>query len=258
MPPLQMASHRPDAERLDVALVSRGIAPTRERAQALIAAGLVTVDGAVADSAARKVTERSGIELLGPDHPWASRAGLKLDAALTAFNVDCHDRIALDSGASTGGFTSVLLARGVQRVYAVDVGHGQLLTSVATDPRVTVVDRTNLRTLESLPGPAPSLVTLDLSFISLRLVMPALHRLAPGAEAVMLFKPQFELGRKAVGQGGIVRDEVAARAAVDDFLGWAEAEWGCVLLSQPLASPVRGTKGNQEWLVHLRLGPARP
>ena len=256
MPPL-MAPLRPDAERLDVALVTRGIAPTRERAQALIAAGLVTLDGTVADSAARRVTERSEIALRGPDHPWASRAGLKLDAALTAFNVDCHDRIALDSGASTGGFTSVLLARGVRSVYAIDVGHGQLLTSVATDPRVIVVDRTNLRTLESLPGPAPDLVTLDLSFISLRLVMPALHRLAPGAESVMLFKPQFELGRKAVGQGGIVRDEVAARAAVDDFVSWAEAEWNCVALSEPVASPVRGTKGNQEWLLHIRLGETR-
>jgi 23S rRNA (cytidine1920-2'-O)/16S rRNA (cytidine1409-2'-O)-methyltransferase len=237
-------------------LVERNLAPTRERAQGLISAGLVEVDGAVAKSAAQKTGENAQIRLLDRDHPWASRGGLKLEPALESFGVDCAGRVALDAGASTGGFTSVLLARGAELVYAVDVGHGQLITDVAGDSRVRVMDRTNIRTLESLDGPTPTLVTLDLSFISLRLVMPNLVRLAPGAEVVALFKPQFELGRDAVGKGGIVKDESLTAAGLRDFAAWCKAERIAEELHPPVASSVTGTKGNQEWLLHLRLAEA--
>src|SRR5579864_7905649 len=184
------------SQRLDVELVERALAPSRERAQALIAAGLVEVDGELAVSAARRVAPGVGLRLLGRDHPWASRGGLKLEAGLDGFGVEPAGRVCLDAGASTGGFTDVLLRRGARAVYAVDVGRGLLDPRLATDPRVTVIDRTNLRKLTSVPGPAPDLVTLDLSFISVRVVMPAVAALAARpADVVVLFKPQFELGR---------------------------------------------------------------
>ena len=238
------------ARRVDLELVARGLAPSRERAQALIAAGLVEVDGARAVSADQRVGGLTPIRLLGRDHPWASRGGLKLAPALDAFGIDCRGRVCLDAGASTGGFTDVLLSRGASLVYAVDVGRGQLDPRLATDPRVRVMDRTNLRSLTSLPGPAPDLVTLDLSFISLRVVMPAVvGLLAPGgADLVALFKPQFELGRGAIGKGGIVGDTVAAERAAYDFAEWLAAQFGAGA-EEPIASPVRGAKGNQEWLV---------
>src|ERR1700722_19158119 len=210
------------ARRVDVELVARGLAPSRERAQALVSAGLVEVDGERATSADQRVGATTAIRLLGRDHPWASRGGLKLAPALDAFEVSCSGRVCLDAGASTGGFTDVLLSRGAALVYAIDVGRGQLDPRLATDPRVTVMDRTNLRLLEALPGPAPELVPLHLSFISFRLVSPALVRLiAPGvADLVALFKPQFELGRDAIGKGGIVRDPAAAEAAAVAFGAW--------------------------------------
>ncbi len=242
------------ARRVDLELVARGLAPSRERAQALVAAGLVEIDGTRATSADQRVGPATTIRLLGRDHPWASRGGLKLAPGLDAFGVECAGRICLDAGASTGGFTDVLLSRGASYVYAVDVGRGQLDPRLATDPRVRVMDRTNLRSLESLPGPAPDLVTLDLSFISLRLVMPAVARLmAPGgADLVALFKPQFELGRDAIGKGGIVRDPSAAAIAAVEFARWLETEFGA-RPRDPMPSPVRGAKGNLEWLVGARI-----
>jgi 23S rRNA (cytidine1920-2'-O)/16S rRNA (cytidine1409-2'-O)-methyltransferase len=239
--------------RLDLALVEGGLAPTRERAQALIAAGLVEVGGRTAGSAAQRVGPVDALRLRGPASPWASRAGEKLVAALDSFGVDCSGRICLDAGASTGGFTDVLLSRGAAAVYAVDVGHGQLLPRLAGDPRVTVLDRTNLRHLETLPGPAPGLVTLDLSFISLRRVLPAVARLAPGAEVVALFKPQFELGREAVSRGGLVHDPEAAMAGATALLLWCAETLGATGRLGPLPSPLRGTKGNQELLVRFVL-----
>src|ERR1700692_4261233 len=160
------------ARRVDVELVARGLAPRRERAQALVSAGRVEVDGERATSADQRVGASTAIRLLGRDHPWASRGGLKLAPALDAFEVSCSGRVCLDAGASTGGFTDVLLSRGASVVYAVDVGRGQLHSRLAADPRVRVMDRTNVRTLAALDGPEPSLVTLDLSFISLRAVLP--------------------------------------------------------------------------------------
>jgi len=243
----------PGALRLDLALVGRGLAPTRERAQALVAAGLVTVAGERARNAAQRVGEATEIAVTGRDHPWASRGGLKLVAGLDGFEVEVADRVALDAGASTGGFTDVLLSRGAALVYAVDVGYGQLDGKVRRDPRVRVLDRTNLRLLRELPGAAPSLVTLDLSFISLRLVIPRVVALAePGAEVIALVKPQFELGREAVPRGGVVRDVEAGRRAADELLAWAETEVGATGRG-PLPSPITGGKGNREWLVHLRL-----
>ena len=244
------------AQRLDLVLVERGLAVSRERAQALVAAGMVEVDGQQARSAAQRVGEAAELRMLGEGSPWASRAGEKLLAALDAFGVDCRDRVCLDAGASTGGFTDVLLSKGAARIYAVDVGHGQLLTRLAGDPRVSILDRTNLRYLERLPGEAPTLVTLDLSFISLRLVLPAVARLAPGAEVVALFKPQFELGRDAVPRGGIVRDPVASEAGAVAFLKWCVSELGAAGTAGPILAPIRGTRGNQELLVRFLLAGA--
>ena len=239
--------------RLDVTLVENGLAPSRERAQALVAAGMVRVAGQPATGAAQRVTDAAHVTVVGRDHPWASRGGLKLAAALDGFDVDPQGRTCLDSGASTGGFTDVLLSRGAVRVYAVDVGYGQLDHRLATDPRVVVLDRTNLRTLAALPGDPPDLVTLDLSFISLRLVLGAVVRLAAaGADVVALVKPQFEVGREHVGRGGIVRDLAVGEAAAVDLMRWAGTELGATS-EGPLASPITGGKGNHEWLVRLRL-----
>jgi 23S rRNA (cytidine1920-2'-O)/16S rRNA (cytidine1409-2'-O)-methyltransferase len=245
------------ARRIDLELVARGLAPSRERAQALVAAGLVEVDGERATSADQRAGAGSEIRLLGRDHPWASRGGLKLVPALDAFGIECTGRVCLDAGASTGGFTDVLLSRGAAFVYAVDVGRGQLDPRLANDARVRVMDRTNLRSLTSLPGAAPDLVTLDLSFISLRLVIPAVVRLiAPGgADLVALFKPQFELGRDAIGKGGIVRDADAAERAAGAFANWLGSAFGAVAQA-PLPCAIRGAKGNQEWLVGARVPAA--
>ena len=238
--------------RLDALLVGRGLAATRERAQALVAAGLVEVDGVRAESAALAVDAGAAVRLTDRRHPWAGRGGLKLDAALDRFGVSCRDRVCLDAGASTGGFTDVLLHRGAALVYAVDVGHGQLVARLAADPRVRVLDRTNIRTLDALDGPAPSLVTLDLSFISLRAVLPNLARLCPGAEVVALFKPQFEVPRDQVERGGVVRDPAGTAAALAGFATWVAAS-GVAVVGEPAPAGIRGAKGNQEWLVHLRL-----
>ncbi len=244
------------SQRVDLELVARALAPSRERAQALISAGLVEVDGARATSADQRVASAAEIRLLGRDHPWASRGGLKLAPALDAFGIACSGRIALDAGASTGGFTDVLLSRGASLVYAVDVGRGQLDPRLAADPRVRVMDRTNLRSLTSVPGPAPDLVTLDLSFIALRLVIPAVVRLVAvgGADLVALFKPQFELGREAIGKGGIVRDTAESETAAAGFAAWLESTFGAVAQA-PMPSPVRGAKGNLEFLVAARIVP---
>ena len=240
-------------QRLDVALVERQLASSRERAQSLVAAGMVEVEGTRARSAAQLVKPDAPIRLLGRDHPWVSRGGVKLDAALEAFGVDCRDRVALDAGASTGGFTQVLLSRGCRLVYAVDVGYGQLDSALAIDPRVVVMDRTNLRTLDVGLDPQPDVVTLDLSFISLRMVMEALIRVAPGAQVVALYKPQFELGRGAVGRGGVVRDREAVQQGLREFMAWLTRTLGAEVTHPPVASPIPGTKGNQEWFTGFRL-----
>ncbi len=252
--------------RLDTELVRRGLVPTRQDAQTAIAAGTVLVAGAPATKAARLVAPGEPVVLLGPPARFVSRGGEKLDAALSRFAVSVADRRALDAGASTGGFTDCLLQRGAARVYAVDVGHGQLDAGLRADPRVTVLERVNARTLteavlrDADPDYAPCpLVVADLSFISLRTVVPALagRVAAPGADLVLLVKPQFEAGRAAVSRGkGVVRDPeewLAALAGVTSALHAA----GTGIMGA-MASPLTGQAGNVEFLVHARKGQPAP
>jgi len=239
--------------RLDVAVAERGLAPSRARAQALILAGKVTVNGQVITKAGAQVTADATIEVAEPDHPFASRGALKLEAALDAFGIDPAGLDCLDVGASTGGFTDLLLARGARRVIALDVGRGQLDWRLRTDDRVTVMEGINARHLE--PDDLPfkvGIATMDLSFISLRLVVPALlPHLEPRAFLVCLVKPQFEAGRSQVGKGGIVRDEDVRRRVVDGTVA-AITELGFDLIGV-IPSPIRGQKGNQEELAVFRL-----
>jgi 23S rRNA (cytidine1920-2'-O)/16S rRNA (cytidine1409-2'-O)-methyltransferase len=241
-----------ERRRLDCELVERGLAPSRARAQALILAGKVTVGGRPATKAGAPVAEGSVIELAEPDHPFASRGALKLAAALDAFAIDPAGLDCLDVGASTGGFTDLLLSRGARRVIALDVGRGQLDWRLRTDPRVTVVEGVNARRLgaDDLPFPV-GLATVDVSFISLGLVVPALKpHLVPGGLLVCLVKPQFEAGRELVGKGGIVRDEAVRRRVVDDTVA-AVVGLGFELVGK-VPSPIRGQKGNLEELAIFR------
>jgi 23S rRNA (cytidine1920-2'-O)/16S rRNA (cytidine1409-2'-O)-methyltransferase len=240
--------------RLDAELVRRGLARSREHAVSLIAEGRVTIGGQAATKPATGVEAGAPVVVrTDPDQPsWVSRGAHKLLGALAAFPVAVEGRRALDAGASTGGFTEVLLSRGVREVVAVDVGYGELAWSLRTDDRVAVHERTNVRELtpEAIGGPV-ELVVADLSFISLRLVLPALTACAdPGADLLPMVKPQFEVGRERLGAGGVVRDlehradavETVARAAAD--LGWGTA--GVV------ASPLPGPAGNVEFFLWLR------
>jgi 23S rRNA (cytidine1920-2'-O)/16S rRNA (cytidine1409-2'-O)-methyltransferase len=249
--------------RLDERLVQEGLADTRARAQAAVLAGRVTVDGAVADKPGRRVTPEMRVGVVAPAHPYVGRGGVKLAHALAAFGIDARGAVAIDLGASTGGFTDCLLQAGAVRVYAVDVGHGQLAWSLRRDPRVIVMEGTNARQLTPDRFAAPAdLVTADLSFISLRLVWDVIAGLVrPGGGVVALVKPQFEAGRAAVGRGGVVRDPAVHAAVVEDALA-AAARWG-LTPAAVTASPITGPAGNIEYLAHLiRQGtaavPARP
>jgi 23S rRNA (cytidine1920-2'-O)/16S rRNA (cytidine1409-2'-O)-methyltransferase len=238
-----------DRRRLDVELAERGLAPSRARAQALVLAGKVTVDGRPATKAGTPIAPDAVIEIAEPDHPYASRGALKLAAALDAFEIDPAGRDCLDVGASTGGFTDLLLERGARRVIALDVGRGQLDWRLRTDDRVVVMEGVNARHVgaDDLPFQV-AIATVDVSFISLRLVVPALvPHLAPGARLVCLVKPQFEAGRDAVGKGGIVRDEAVRRRVIDDTVA-AIAGVGLELVGV-VPSPIRGQKGNLEELA---------
>ena len=239
--------------RLDVALVQRGLVESREKAQAMIRAGLVRLEGQRAERVDQRVDAASEVSLVGRSR-FVGRGGEKLEGVLDAFSVVAAGRTCLDAGASTGGFTDVLLQRGAARVYAVDVGYGQLDWRLRQDERVVVMERTNIRELESLPGPLPDLAVADLSFISLRKVLGDIRRLcAPAAEMVLLVKPQFELGRGRVGGGGVVRDVADREEAVRSVTDFA-VEAGFDVLGR-LESPLPGAKGNVETFVHLR-GPA--
>ncbi|MGD1147576.1 MAG: TlyA family RNA methyltransferase [Thermoanaerobaculaceae bacterium] len=238
--------------RLDQALVERGLAPSRSRAQSLILAGLVRLDGELADKAGKAVTPGARIEVVGHDHPWVSRGGVKLAAALDAFGVDPAGRRCLDVGASTGGFTDVMLQRGAAQVVALDVGRGQLDWKLRSDARVTVMEGVNARLLAPADVPGPfDLVTVDVSFISLRLVLPALVPvLAPDGDLVALVKPQFEAGRGQVGRGGVVRDPEVREAAILAVLE-AAAEFGLECRGRT-PSPIPGPAGNVEELAYFR------
>ena len=244
-----------DASRLDAAVVARGLAASRERARALILAGLVRVDGVVVSKAGTPVKPDAAVTLDERDHPYVGRGGVKLAHALDTFGIAVEDRLALDVGASTGGFTDVMLRRGARRVVALDVGHGQLDWKLRTDPRVVVLEKINARTLtpEQLPEDARrfDLVTMDVSFISVRQVLPALVPvLAPGADLVVLVKPQFEAGREEVGKGGLVRDAAVQARTVEDVTAAANA-LGLTRVAA-VESPITGTEGNREFFLHLR------
>lgn len=237
-------------------MVNRGLVTSRAEASSLVKSGRVLVSGAVAEKAARQVAPGEPVVVAGPPSPFASRGGLKLDAALSFFGIDVGGRPALDAGASTGGFTDCLLQRGARPVVAVDVGHGQMLARLSAHPDVEVRDRTNVRFLTpaALGGRRFAVVVADLSFISLRTVASALVGLAgPGADLVVLVKPQFEVGRQAAARGkGIVRDpELRAEALIGVARAFDE------VLAQPVGampSPILGAQGNVELCLHLRTG----
>ena len=233
--------------RLDVLVTRSGLAESRERAQALIIAGKVRVAGETVRRPDRSVSDDAAISVEeGPGY--ASRGALKLAPALLTLGVDPAGLVCADIGASTGGFTDVLLRRGATKVYAIDVGRGLLHWRLRSDPRVVVIERVNARELETLPEPV-SLFVIDISFIGLEKVLPALRRVAPDAEVVALFKPQFQVGRTEVGKGGIVRDQVAIEAALQRFREWCAAN-GYAVKAEAL-SEIPGADGNQEIFIDL-------
>ncbi len=247
-------------ERLDKVLVDRGLAPTRARAQSLILAGKVTVDGEVTTKAGLAVANGAAVALRESDHPYVSRGGLKLVQGLDSFRIDPTGWVALDIGASTGGFTDVLLRRGASRVYAIDVGYGQLAWSLRQDSRVVVLERQNVRAMDLALVPEPcDLAVIDVAFISLTLVLPRVAELlrAPaGKPIVALVKPQFEVGREQVGKGGVVRDEAARHGAIEKVTTWArERGFG---VGDVVESPITGPAGNIEYLLHLRSPESAP
>lgn len=241
--------------RLDTLLVDRGLVATRERARALILAGDVRVNGSVATKAGTSVAEDADVTLAAPDHPYVGRGGLKLAHALDVFGIPVSGRLALDIGASTGGFTDVMLQRGARSVVALDVGHGQLDWKIRSDPRVVTIERTNARTLtaDALPPDARTfdLVTIDVSFIALRHILPVVPPLLrDNADVVVLVKPQFEARREEVGKGGIVRDD-DVRARVVEEVAAAADTLGLTRVAV-VESPIAGMEGNREFLMHLR------
>lgn len=239
--------------RLDQLLTERGLAESRSKAQALVMAGLVFVAGKRADKPGAAVAADAVIEVRGKPHPYVSRGGVKLAHALDHFKIDPAGKICLDVGASTGGFTDVLLKRGAAKIYAVDVGHGQLDWSLRNDRRVVVLERVNARhlTRDQVPDPV-GLIVCDASFIGLGTVLPAPMALAaPGAHLIALIKPQFEVGPDKVGKGGIVRDETARADACGRIRQWLDAQpgWSVLGLTE---SPIEGADGNREFLIAAR------
>ncbi len=244
--------------RLDVLLVERGLVESRQRAQARIMAGDVFVGGERVDKPGTKIAEDAALEVRGEENPFVSRGGLKLEHALRAFGLEVSGCVAMDVGASTGGFTDCLLQRGASRVYAVDVGYGQLAWRLRQDPRVVNLERTNIRALSAAQVPERmEVVVADCSFISLRLVLPpVLPFLAPGAQAVVLVKPQFEVGRGRVGKGGVVRDEELRQETIAELSAFASSLGFGVLGG--VDSAIRGPQGNLEHLLWLQWSGVPP
>jgi 23S rRNA (cytidine1920-2'-O)/16S rRNA (cytidine1409-2'-O)-methyltransferase len=239
-------------QRLDVLLVSRGLAASRERARALVLAGQVRVNGSAAVKAGTPVDEAAEVLVIGPDHPFVGRGGIKLAHALDVFQVGVAGRFALDIGASTGGFTDVLLQRGARHVVALDVGHGQLDWRLRNDSRVTVREHVNARYLTPADLPeSVDIVTIDVSFISLAHILPVVPPLlSANADIIALVKPQFEAGRGEVGRGGLVRDPAVHARVLEDVRAAARAVGLTPMADTP--SPVTGATGNQEFLLLLR------
>jgi 23S rRNA (cytidine1920-2'-O)/16S rRNA (cytidine1409-2'-O)-methyltransferase len=247
-------------ERLDKLLVDRGLVASRERARALIMSGSVLVGGHAETKPGTLIDPAADIALKAEDHPYVSRGALKLVKGLDTFAIDPTGLTALDIGASTGGFTDVLLRRGAKKVYAIDVGYGQLAWSLRQDPRVVVLERQNARSmdLELVPEPC-DLAVIDVSFISLTLVLPRVAELLrppAGKPIVALVKPQFEVGREQVGKGGVVRDEAARRGAVDKIRTWAACHG--FTAGDDVESPITGPAGNVEYLLLLRTAESSP
>ncbi len=242
----------PERERLDRVLVNRGLVASREDAARLILAGLVRVDGVVVDKAAKLTLPDAAVEVTGPASPYVGRGGEKLAGALDEFHVDPKERICFDVGCSTGGFTDCLLQRGARRVYAVDVGYGQFEWRLRQDPRVVLMERTNIRHLppDAIPEPI-DLIVIDVSFISLTLVLPCVvPYLTSSGSIITLIKPQFEVGKGLVGRGGIVRDDGLRQGAADKVIACA-ASLGLDLAGR-MESPIEGRKGNREILAWFR------
>jgi 23S rRNA (cytidine1920-2'-O)/16S rRNA (cytidine1409-2'-O)-methyltransferase len=239
-------------QRADVALVDRGLVESRTRAQALILAGKVFSGEARIDKAGDAIKPDQPLEVRGSDHPWVSRGGVKLDHALAHFGLSPQGQVCLDVGASTGGFTDVLLHHGAAKVYAVDVGHGQLAWKLRNDPRVVVKERVNARYLDATQVPeAPQAIVCDASFIGLRIVLPAALALAaPGAWAVALIKPQFEVG-PAIAKGGVVREPAVHGRVCNEIRAWWAALPGWQVIGIE-ASPILGPEGNKEFLIAAR------
>jgi len=240
--------------RIDVLLTEKGIAPSRERAKAMIMAGQVYVDQMRIDKAGTMVPNTAEPEVRGHAIPYVSRGGLKLEKALDVFSVRPEGRTCIDCGASTGGFSDVLLKNGAKKIYAIDVGYGQLAWSIRNDPRVVVMERTNIRnvTEEQVPD-EPDLAAIDVSFISLKLVFPVLRRImAPTAEICCLIKPQFEAGREKVGKKGVVKEAATHAEVLENVIAYA-GESGFSVRGLTF-SPVRGSEGNIEFLGHFVSG----
>ena len=241
-------------ERLDKLLVDRGLVATRERARALVMGGAVLVDDQPETKAGAMIDTACEIRLKEEDHPYVSRGALKLVKGLDAFGIDPAGKVCLDIGASTGGFTDLLLKRGATKVYAIDVGYGQLAWSLRQDPRVVVLERENVRNMDLALVPEPcDLAVIDVSFISLTLVLPRIAELLrppAGKPLIALVKPQFEVGRELVGKGGVVRDEATRRGAVTKVRDWATANG--FVAGEDVESPITGPAGNVEYLLLLR------
>lgn len=245
-------------KRLDVALVERGLAETRAAAQRLVMAGLVFSGDKRLDKAGQGIAADTALEVRGQPHPYVSRGGLKLERALDRFAIPVTGRIALDVGASTGGFTDCLLQHGAAKVYAVDVGTNQLAWKLRSDPRVVSMEKTNIRNVTAAQIPEPiDLIVCDASFIGMRTALPAALMLAaPGAHLVALIKPQFEVGKGRVGKGGIVREPELHREVVDTISAWLAAMPGWTVLGVA-DSPITGADGNREFLIAARYQPSR-
>ncbi|WP_417449686.1 TlyA family RNA methyltransferase [Kordiimonas sp.] len=237
--------------RADVALVDRGLAESRAKAQALIMAGVVFTGETKVLKAGQQIKEDQPLDVRGKDHPWVSRGGLKLEKGLAEFALDVTDAVVIDVGASTGGFTDVALTHGARRVYAVDVGSGQLAWKLRNDDRVIVLEKTNARYLTDTEIPeAIDLVVCDASFISLKTVLPAaLGLVKGGGQLIALIKPQFEVGRENVGKGGVVRDSALHEAVCADIRAWLGGldGWSVRGITE---SPIKGPEGNIEFLIH--------
>lgn len=237
--------------RADALLLLKGLAATREKARAMIMAGIVNRNGIVVKKAGEMISEGDVISLRGKPCPYVSRGGLKLESALRYFKIDVNGKICLDIGASTGGFTDCLLMNGATKLIALDVGKNLIDMKLRNDPRVILIEETNARYLDNIDFQEEvNLIVADVSFISLRLIIPSIKKKCPHTDLLCLFKPQFEVGRKMVGRGGIVRNETAVKESIDGMCKFCEALDYKIAGITP--SQVKGQKGNQEYFIYLK------